>query len=281
MNNIEAAPRSLAVPEPSPRPREQLWPIDMQRIDRHLVSLVAPDSFEAEQYRRLRHILEQMRRGAAGIVIAICSPIAGDGKSVTAINLAGALAQDEDVKVLLVDCDLRRRSETLRRSLAMRDHDVGPGLTDAVANPAIGLPRITRLLPELNLAVVLTGEQGVVPYEALNSHKFAELIQEARQHYDFIVLDAPPINPVSDCALLANQVDGFLLVVAAHNTPRAMLEEALGLLDRRKLLGLLFNCSDQPSRRYYGYGGDYRRGRAPAVRHPSDIRRLPSGRAKE
>lgn len=281
MNSIEAAPRPLPASEPSPRPREQPWPIDIKRIDRHLVSLVVPDSFEAEQYRRLRHILEEMRRGALGIVIAICSPITGDGKSVTATNLAGALAQDEGVKVLLMDCDLRRRSETLRQSLAIRTRDGCPGLADAIVNPDIGLPRITRRLQEFNLAVVLTGERDVAPYEALNSHKFAALIQEARQHYDFIILDAPPVIPVSDCAVLANRVDGFLLVVAAHHTPRALLEEALGLLDRRKLLGLLFNCSDQPSRRYYGYGGDYRRGPAPTVRHPSDVRRLPSGRVKE
>ena len=271
MNSVEVAPRPVPTSEPPPRRPEQPSPADVRRIDRHLVSLVAPDSFEAEQYRRLRHVLEEMRRGQSGIVIAICSPIAGDGKSVTAVNLAGALAQDEDVKVLLMDCDLRRHSETLRHSLAI-GHWKGMGLTDAVAYPGIGLPQIAQVLPGINLAVVLTGEQDVAPYEALTSRKFAALIQEVRQHYDFIILDAPPVIPVSDCALLANQVDGFLLVVAAHHTPRTMLEEALNLLDRRKLLGLLFNCSDRPSRRYYGYGDYYRRRAATAARKPDGRR---------
>ncbi|MGH8415046.1 MAG: CpsD/CapB family tyrosine-protein kinase [Gammaproteobacteria bacterium] len=273
MNSVEVASRPLPASKPPPSERKPLPSINVKRIDRHLVSLIAPDSFEAEQYRRLRHVLEEMRQGAAGIVIAICSPIAGDGKTMTAINLAGALAQDQGLRVLLMDCDLRRQSETLRRSLTMRSRD-GVGLTDAVSDTAIGLTEITQPLPGFNLAVVLAGDQDVAPYESLNSRKFAALIQEARQRYDYIILDAPPVIPVSDCALLASQVDGFLMVVSAHHTPKAMVEEALGLLDRRKLLGLIFNCSDQVSRRYYGYGDYYRRRRPPKARNP-DIQSLP------
>ncbi|HKT31123.1 MAG TPA: CpsD/CapB family tyrosine-protein kinase [Gammaproteobacteria bacterium] len=276
MNTVEIAARHLPASEPSQQPETP--PLDMRRIDRHLVSLVTRDSFEAEQYRRLRYVLENIRRDATGLVVAVCSPVTGDGKSVTAMNLAGALAQDEAVKALLIDCDLRRRSETLWRSLGMARWN-GIGLTDAVINPALGLAQIAQPLPGLNLTVVPTGERDIPPYETLNSRKFAALIQEARRQYDFIILDAPPVIPVSDCAVLAKQVDGILLVVAAHQTPRALLEETLDLLDRRKLLGLLFNCSDQPSRRYYGYGNYYRRRPMVAARK-SDRRQLPPSSTK-
>src|SRR6266542_271748 len=79
-------------------------------VDDHLVSLVAPASFEAEQYRALRHVVEQFHKAQDLRVVAVSSPGMGDGKSTTAINLAGALAQARDARVLLVDADLRRPS---------------------------------------------------------------------------------------------------------------------------------------------------------------------------
>src|SRR5262249_24984612 len=79
-------------------------------VDAHMVSLVRPPSFEAEQYRTLRHMIEQLRARDNVSVVACSSPIGGDGKTLTAINLAGALAQAKDTTVLLVDADLRRPS---------------------------------------------------------------------------------------------------------------------------------------------------------------------------
>src|SRR2546423_15373101 len=80
------------------------------RVDEHLVSLVSPATFPAEQYRVLRHFVEEMRRERGLQVIAVTSPTPGDGKTTTAINLAGALAQAPDLRVLLVEADLRRTS---------------------------------------------------------------------------------------------------------------------------------------------------------------------------
>src|SRR4051812_5749060 len=72
------------------------------RVDKHLVSLVAPNSIEAEQYRSLRYVVEHMRKPGeeGGTMVGVCSPVSGDGKSVTAINLAGSLAQDPKARVL-------------------------------------------------------------------------------------------------------------------------------------------------------------------------------------
>jgi len=225
-----------------------------RRIDRHLVSLVDPDSYEAEQYRKLRYVLEEQRVAGRGLVVAVCSPAAGDGKSLTAINLAASLAQAPDVKVLLMDVDLRRQSASLRANLRIPKLD-GLGVIDAILRTDVALQDIARPVAGSNVSVVLTGTHTAAPYEILSSARFDELLAVAARQYDYVILDAPPVVPVSDCRVIAKRVDGLLMVVAAHRTPRSMLEEALDLLGPDKLLGIVFNGSDLMPRRYYGYYG--------------------------
>ena len=81
--------------------------------------------------------------------------------------------------------------------------------------------------------------------------------EEARRRYDYIVLDVPPLCPVQDCRVIAHWVDGFLLVVAAHHTPRRLVEEALNVVERGKVLGFVFNGDDHPPPSFYGYHGYY------------------------
>jgi len=76
-----------------------------------------------------------------------------------------------------------------------------------------------------------------------------------RHQYDYVVIDTPPVLPVADCRVLGRWVDGFLLVVAAHQTTRKMLAEAIRLLDAAKVMGVVFNGDDRPRRSYYGYYG--------------------------
>src|SRR5688572_24828388 len=99
-------PPAPVVRPPAPAPHPPVAP----GIDAHLVSLVRPASVEAEQYRVLRHLVEQTRAGKACVLVAVSSPGAGDGKTMTSINLAGALAQDPTARVLIIDADLRRPS---------------------------------------------------------------------------------------------------------------------------------------------------------------------------
>ena len=227
----------------------------LKRMDRHLVSILDADSYEAEQYRKLRYVLEERREAGKSVVTGICSAAAGDGKSLTALNLAGTLAQDPAAQVLLLDTDLRRKSDTIKNCLGIRNTDA-PGLTDAILDAKLSLDSIgLPVSASGNLAVVLTGVQSIAPYEALRSDRFTELMAEARRDYDYVIVDTPPVVPVSDCRVIARHVDGFLLVVSAHRTPRTMLEEALNLMDPEKTLGLVFNRSDLMPYRYYGYYG--------------------------
>lgn len=224
----------------------------LKQIDAHLVSLREPHSFEAEQYRRLRHVLEELRQPEMGLLVAITSPVAGDGKSLTSMNLAAALAQDADARVLLIDLDIRRQSATLRQCLALGEAR-DPGVLEAIGDPKLKLEHLAHRFPSLNMEIVLTGKLPLSPYEALKSRRLGEILTEARHRYDFVIVDAPPVVPVSDCEVMAQWLDGFIMVVTAHRTPRAMLGEALDAMEPKKILGLIFNCSDQFSSRYYDY----------------------------
>ncbi|MBI2469467.1 MAG: CpsD/CapB family tyrosine-protein kinase [Candidatus Rokubacteria bacterium] len=220
-------------------------------VEEHLVSLVAPGSFEAEQYRALRHVVEDSRRTRVLTVVAVSSPGDGEGKTTTAINLAGALAQAPDARILLVDADLRRSSVAARLGL----DEGGPGLVDVILDPGLALEDVVRSLKGFNLRVLTVGRRTTKPYELLKSPRLGELLEEARQRYDHVVIDTAPVVPISDSRLIAGWVDGFLLVVAARRTRRELLEEALNLLDPAKVVGLVFNGDDRPSSGYYGYYG--------------------------
>jgi capsular exopolysaccharide synthesis family protein len=211
-------------------------------LEEHLVSLVEPTSFAAEQYRSLRHIIEQLHRSTKLSVIAVSSPAEGDGKTTTAINLAGALAQARDVRVLLVDADLRAAS--MAEHLGV-DEQATPGLVDAVLNPNFTLDTVVLRHPHLNLSVLMAGRRPASPYEVLISPRVAILLAAARQRYDYVIVDTPPLVPVPDGRVIRNLVDGFLLVVAAHRTPRKLLQEALNLMEPANVVGMLFNGDDR------------------------------------
>jgi capsular exopolysaccharide synthesis family protein len=225
------------------------------QLDPHLVALTSPGSFAAEQYQGLRLTIERLRRGRTLQVIAVTSPAAGEGKTLTAINLAGALARGgDDARVLLIDADLRRPA--VARQLAIDDD--AKGLTEVVENAAATIDSVTQKLKPYNLSVITAGFRSAAVHHILRSPRLEVVLAQARQRYDFVVLDTPPLLPVFDSALLANAVDGVLMVVAANQTPRKLLGEALNLLDPAKVLGIVFNRDAKPMFGYYdAYYKDY------------------------
>jgi capsular exopolysaccharide synthesis family protein len=242
MTSIQPA----AVPSVTSRFRESA---DTPRAVEQIVSLVAPDSLAADQYRSLRHVIERLRAESALQVLAVSSPAPGDGKTVTTLNLAGALAQSSDARVLVIDADLRRPSVGGYLGLSPRL----PGLTEAATDSSLGLSRVMRRFDGFNLSVVPAGQPTNTPYELLNSPVLEALVTDARRHFDYVLVDTPPVVPLPDCRLIERLVDGFLIVVAAHKTPRKTLAEALNTIDARRVVGLVFNADDRPSADYYGY----------------------------
>src|SRR2546428_13293794 len=187
------------------RPQTATETQGVRGLDPHLVSLVAPASFEAEHYRPLRARLETRHEGKALQVLAVTSAAVGDGKTTTAINLAGALAQSREARVLLVDSDLRRPSVGLQLGL---EDPRGAGLADAILDPERSLESVVlRGLP-LNLAVLTAGGLTPSPYDVLQSPRFGTLLEEARRLFGYVVVDTPPLIPVPDCRLIARWVAG-------------------------------------------------------------------------
>jgi capsular exopolysaccharide synthesis family protein len=220
-------------------------------VDDRLVSLLTPDSFAAEQYRTLRHFVEQKHTETNLAVLAVASPGSREGKTTTTINLAGAIAQARDTKVLIVDADLR--APAVKDMLGLRGVQ-RRGLVDAIVS-GLSLDDVIIELPTFNLSVVGTGETSGAPYELLKSPRFGQFLAEARERFDYVLLDTPPVVAVPDCRVIAASVDGFFIVVTAHKTPMRALADSLDALGPRKTVGLIFNADDGLLVRgaYYGY----------------------------
>lgn len=225
-------------------------------VAEQLVSLVAPSSIEADQYRALRHTIERLHRDSSLHVIAVTSPGAGEGKTVTTLNLAASLAQSPDTRVLVIDADLHRPSVGAYLGI---DGTSAPGLADVIRSGSPGFGDSIRQIPPFNLSVVLAGDVETGAYELLNSPRMESLIAEARNSFDYVLIDTPPVVPLPDSRLLTRFVDGFLIVVAAHKTPRKALAEALRLVDGAKTIGMVFNGDDRPLSSYSSYYGYYGR----------------------
>ncbi|HVQ76389.1 MAG TPA: polysaccharide biosynthesis tyrosine autokinase [Candidatus Binatia bacterium] len=262
-----------APPRPAPRP-ERHEPDSGEGIDDRLVSLLHPGAFEAEQYHALRYAVEKAHRTTGLAVIAVSSPTMGDGKTTTAINVAGALAQAHEARVLLVDADLRNPSVAGRLGLRA---GAAPTLADLVLDPSMSIEDAIQPCRVFNLSVIAAGEPSRGSYELFKAPRLGELLADARSRFDFVILDTPPLVHVLDARVLGRWVDGYLIVVACHRTSRELLAEALGVMEPEKVIGLVFNGEDrQPvNHRYHTrYGAPPRRPRATGL---SWIQRRRSG----
>lgn len=231
-----------------PAPRDQLvlrTATDaLVQCDPRLVSLLRPDSNEAEQYRCLRYSLLRTLTGGRCNVIAVSSATPGNDKTTTAINLAAALEEPGIFRVLLIDADLRSAAVASRLGLA---DAIGDGLDTALTDWSLGLRDVVRRFPQPSgLAVLPTAARPELAGRLIASPRMGTLLREAREQYDFVVIDTPPLLPTADCRAMAPWMDGFLVVVAAHETTRKVLEEGLNAMREDQVLGLVF-CGDDGS----------------------------------
>jgi Mrp family chromosome partitioning ATPase len=215
-------------------------------LNPRLVCLLHPESGEAERYLRLRHALEKLRPRDRGIVVGVTSAQESEGKTLTAINLAGALAQDAGARVLLVDLDLRSSGNKVHDYLGLQKLVNGSAVDwihDDKAESGIG----SFIFTKYNLHLTLTLRNSRSTYELLKSPKLERFFERASQNYDFIVVDTPQILQYPDIGLIARVLDGFLVVVKADSTREDTLEEALNLMTQEQVLGLVFNGAAAPS----------------------------------
>jgi succinoglycan biosynthesis transport protein ExoP len=213
--------------------------------------LTAPKSEIAESYRNIRTSILLSNIDRAPQVILVTSPLSGDGKSTTAHNLAIAFAI-QDKRVLLLDADMRRPTIGQKTNCNAKK-----GLSDLLAND-LPLEEVLQQHPSLaSLYVLTSGAIPPMPAELLASERFARLIEQMREKFDYILIDAPPILLVTDPLLLAFIADGIVLVVRAGVTTKAVMKRLRIALQKPnvKPLGYVLNGLRDSSEGYgYGYG---------------------------
>jgi len=189
----------------------------------------------SEQYRILRTKISQHPKQPHLIVVS--SPSPGDGKSVTAVNIAGALSLKSEGQVLLVDADLRKSALHLQLGLP-----ASPGLTDVLKGTCTLEEAIVHIQEFPNLFVLSCGTPAANPVELLDSASWKELCARLRHLFRYVVLDSPPVGAVADYDLIQALCDGVILVIRPDHTNRLLCQKALENLPRAKFLGVLLNC---------------------------------------
>lgn len=195
------------------------------QVDPRIVTFYDSHSPVTEQYRTLRTNLQALKADKALKALAITSATHGEGKTITAINLAISMAHDLNKKsILLVDADLRRAR--VSKYLGFK---VEHGLSSLLANGA----NIEDCLVNIgidNLTVLPAGKIPHNPAELLGSVAMRNLISALRSRYDYIIFDTPPVIPVTDAGLLGAQTDGVIMVIQAGRTQRGVIKHTESLL---------------------------------------------------
>ncbi|MFC1577184.1 CpsD/CapB family tyrosine-protein kinase [Candidatus Omnitrophota bacterium] len=193
-------------------------------VDGRAIVHLDPKSHIAEQYRIMRTNIRAISPDNPLKSFTITSALRGEGKTVTSCNIALAFSQEQDIKVLLVDADLRKPGVHKFFGLSREQ-----GLTDVLVNN-VGLenmiekPRIGRLY------ILTAGTSMPNPSEILNSQKIKSVISDLKKRFDYIFFDCAPIVPVTDAGVLGSQVDGTVLIVRAASTGALDIERAFSLL---------------------------------------------------
>lgn len=209
------------------------------------------DPVLVEQYRRLAVVLHNAQASNGLRVIMIASADQADGKTSTSLNLALVLSESYHRRVLLIDADLRRPSLGGLLELA----DV-PGLGEALKAPVEQKLSVIQMTP--NFTLLPGGRPDPDPIRGLTSPRMRQILDEASERFDWVIIDAPPMGPTADAQFLADMVDGIVFVIRAGHTQHPRVEKAIDTLGRERILGVVLNgVSEMPGGAYgysYGYG---------------------------
>jgi capsular exopolysaccharide synthesis family protein len=245
-----AAPRA-------PEQREPLWRRfglrlrerardSAAEVNKRRISMLQPDSYVAEQFRALRGRIDALSAQRPIRVLAVSSPLAGEGKTTAAINLSAVTAMSVGRRVLLIDCDMRKPK--VHVSLGLRPE---AGLAE-VLTQQVSLEQAILKIEGMNLEVLAVRGKPSNPSELLSSQRMRDLIEDVAGRYDRVVIDTPAALGVPDAKAVVELCDGVVLVVRADLTAQQDVEAALEILDRKRMVGLILNGAHVDHGRY-GY----------------------------
>jgi capsular exopolysaccharide synthesis family protein len=192
-------------------------------------------------YCRLAAQLHQVQQTKPLTTLLIASAMPGEGKSLTAANLALVLSEAYGKRVALIDADLRR--PTLHALFGIAN---GPGLSDALG----GTMPIRPVRLSNTLCLMPGGRPEPNPLERLSSARLRTLLSEQAKRSDWVIIDVPPLGPCPDAGLLAGLVDGVVLVVRAGHTPLPAVQSAVKSLGVERVVGVVLNRSASPAARF-------------------------------
>ncbi len=231
--------------------------LDETRLHTRLVLFTDPQSTGCEQYRTLRTQVFHAAERQLTQVVLVTSAVAGEGKTSTILNLAWAIAQSREKRVLVVDGDLRRPSVSSYLGL---DFELGFG--EVISEVSEALPSIVRVA-DSTLYILSSSRDVTQPAELLSRERVGETLTELRKYFDYILIDAPPVVAFADARLLANHADAVIVIVRAGLAGHSTVERAIEALPAHRILGVVLNGADQMSEvgyyGYYGYGYGYSR----------------------
>lgn len=225
------------------------WNVEAERVEPRLIAITQPDSTYCEEYRSLRtQILHKsQRQKLQSIVVASINP--SEGKSVTALNLSWLLAQTDGINALIIDSDLRMPSLTDYLGI-----ETDRGLSDVLAGRSSLNDSIIKLEPS-GLHLLPGGEARKDVAELISGPTFKEILRQAREMFDYVIIDAPPLGIFTDATVLINHADGAMLVIRAGRTRYSTVDRILETLPRERMLGVVLNQSeDVLDETHYNYG---------------------------
>ena len=226
-----------------------VWNVEAERVEPRLVAITQPHSTYCEEYRNLRtQILHKsQRQKLQSVVVASVNP--SEGKTITALNLSWLLAQTDGVKCLIIDSDLRMPSLTDYLGI-----ETDKGLSDVLSDKANLNDSIIKLEPS-GLYLLPGGEARSDVAELISGPKFKEILRQAREMFDYVIIDAPPLGIFTDATVLINHADGAMLVVRAGRTKYSDVDRILESLPRDRMMGVVLNQSeDVLEETHYNYG---------------------------
>jgi protein-tyrosine kinase len=260
---VEAAPAQREAPqpplslehEPVPAPTSpSALPVSRLYKEKVVGQHLSPQV--VEEYRRLGALIHHMQLDRGVRVVMVTSAVAGEGKTLTATNLALVLSASYGRNVLLIDADLRRPSlHQVFNTVSLS------GLGDILSGSG-EVPPLVQLTPKLTL--LTAGRPNADPLGGLTSDRMRQLLQEARDTFDFVIIDTPPVGLLTDANLLASMVDVALLVVRATSTPYDLVKRAADAIGRHRIAGVVLNrAQPQHGHNYHYYAGYYGDDREP------------------
>ena len=190
-----------------------------------------------EQYRRLAATLHRRQSETRIKTVLVASTMAGEGKTLTAVNLALTFSESYGRNVLLIDGDLRRPTT---HAVLEVPNILGSGIGATTETDQ----KLSLIQVSPRLSVLTAGQPDADPMSRLASDRMRRVLMEAAAQFDWVIIDTPPVGTVPDANLLAAMADVVLLVVQAGRTPARLVQRAADALGRERVMGVILNRAD-------------------------------------